>query len=63
MELQNTIIENQKYVISELMKLYCTDPDFGLNERLQAVIRQNNQLISILETPGRREVIGCGKAV
>jgi len=51
MELQNTIIENQKYVISELMKLYCTDLDFGLNERLQAVIRQNNQLMSILETP------------
>ncbi len=51
MELQNTIIENQKYVISELMKLYCTDPVFGLNGRLQAVIRQNNELMSILEKP------------
>lgn len=58
MELQNTIIENQKYVISELMKWYCTEPDFRLDEQLQAVIRQNNQLISILETPGRREVRG-----
>lgn len=51
MELQNTLIENQRYVISELMKRYCLEPAFEIDERLQAVIRQNNELMSILEKP------------
>ena len=51
MELQNTLIENQRYVISELMKRYCLEPPFEIDERLQAVIRQNNELMSILEKP------------
>lgn len=51
MELQNTLIENQRYVISELMKQYCLEPTFEIDERLQAVIRQNNELMSILEKP------------
>lgn len=51
MELQNTLIENQRYVISELMKRYCLEPIFEIDERLQAVIRQNNELMSILEKP------------
>lgn len=51
MELQNTLIENQRYVISELMKRYCLEPTFEIDERLQAVIRQNNELMSILEKP------------
>lgn len=59
MELQNTIIENQRYIIQEIMKLYCMEPSFKIDEGLQAAIRQNNQLMSILNTPGRREVIGC----
>ena len=59
MELQNTIIENQRYIIQEIMKLYCMEPSFEIGDGLQAAIRQNNQLMSILNTPGRREVIGC----
>jgi len=51
LELQNTIIENQQYVIAELMKLYCIEPTFKLDEKLQEVIRQNNQLIKVLDTP------------
>ena len=57
MELQNTIIENQRYIIQEIMKLYCMDPSFEIDDGLQAAIRQNNQLMSILNTPGGREVI------
>lgn len=49
--MQNTIIENQRYVISELMRLYSMEPSFEIKEGLQAVIRQNNELMSILNTP------------
>lgn len=63
MELQNTIIENQKYIIQEIMKLYCIEPSFEIDDRLQAAIRQNNQLMSILNTPGRREVIECERFI
>lgn len=51
MELQNTIIENQRYVIQEIMRLYCMEPSFEISDGLQAVIRQNNQLMSMLNTP------------
>lgn len=52
MEIQNTVIENQRYVISELMKKYCLEPSFEIDERLQAVMQQNNQLMSIINSPG-----------
>ena len=51
MELQNTIIENQRYVISELMRMYCMEPEFEISDELQSAIRESNRLISILNTP------------
>lgn len=51
MELQNTIIENQRYIISELMGLYCMEPAFEIKEELQGVIRENNQLVCLLNAP------------
>ena len=55
LELQNTIIENQQYIIGELMKLYCREKEFCIDDELQSVIRENNRLLSILNTPsGRR---------
>lgn len=49
--LQNDIIEAQRHIIGELMKLYCTEPVFELPEELQESIREANQMYQELATP------------
>lgn len=51
LEFQNDIIEGQKYIIGELMKLYCTEPVFELPEELQSKIREVNGMYRELNTP------------
>lgn len=51
LEMQNTIIENQRYIISELMKSYCLNSAFDLDKELIRVIRENNQMVETLNTP------------
>lgn len=51
MEVQNTIIENQRYIISELMRRFCLNSAFDLDEELVRVIRKNNQMVEKLNTP------------
>lgn len=49
--LQNDIIEGQRYIIGELMKLYVTEPVFELPEELQKQIREVNEKYRELNTP------------
>ena len=51
LELQNDIIEAQRHIIGELMKLYCTEPVFELPEELQEKIREANSMYRELTTP------------
>lgn len=51
LELQNDIIEAQRHIIGELMKLYCTEPVFELPEELQEKIREANGMYRELTTP------------
>lgn len=51
LKLQNDIIEAQRNIIGELMKLYCTEPVFELPEELQEKIREANSLYRELTTP------------
>ena len=51
LELQNNIIEGQRHIIGELMKLYCTEPVFDLPEELQKNIRETNEMYRELTTP------------
>ena len=51
LELQNNIIEGQRHIIGELVKLYCTEPVFDLPEELQKNIRETNELYRELTTP------------
>ena len=51
MEVQNTIIENQRYIICELMRRFCLNSAFDLDEELVRVIRENNQMVEKLNTP------------
>lgn len=50
-ELQNDIIEGQKHIIGELMKLFSTEPEFTLPEELQDSIRKVNGMYKELSTP------------
>ncbi len=51
LELQNDIIEGQRDIIGELVKLYCTEPVFELPEELQGRIREVNRMYRELNTP------------
>ena len=51
LEVQNTIIENQRYIISELMRRFCLNYAFDLDEELVRMIRENNQMVEKLNTP------------
>lgn len=51
LELQNNIIEGQRDIIGELVKLYCTEPVFDLPEELQSRIRDVNEMYRELNTP------------
>lgn len=51
LEVQNTIIENQRYIISELMRRFCLNSAFDLDEELVRMIRENNQMVEKLNTP------------
>lgn len=51
LEVQNTIIENQRYIISELMRRFCLNSTFDLDEELVRMIRENNQMVEKLNTP------------
>lgn len=51
LELQNNIIEGQRDIIGELVKLYCTEPVFDLPEELQSRIREINEMYRELNTP------------
>ncbi len=51
LELQNNIIEGQRHIIGELVKLYCTEPVFDLPEELQKSIRETNEMYRELTTP------------
>ena len=51
LEVQNTIIENQRYIISELMRRFCLNSEFDLDEELVRMIRENNQMVEKLNTP------------
>ncbi|GFI46688.1 hypothetical protein IMSAGC019_02007 [Lachnospiraceae bacterium] len=51
LELQNNIIEGQRDIIGELVKLYCTEPVFDLPEELQSRIREVNEMYRELNTP------------
>lgn len=51
LEVQNTIIENQRYIISELMRRFCLNSAFDLDEELVRMIRENNQMVEKLKTP------------
>lgn len=51
LELQNNIIEGQRNIIGELVKLYCTEPIFELPEELQSRIREVNEMYRELNTP------------
>lgn len=51
LDLQNDIVEAQRHIIGELMRLYSTDPEFELPENLQKEIREVNQLYHDLNTP------------
>ena len=48
LELQNMIIENQRYVVSELLGKLSSRSDFELSEKLQGLIREINRSISTL---------------
>lgn len=51
LELQNDIIEAQRHIIGELMKLYCMEPVFEVPEELQEKIREANDMYRELTTP------------
>lgn len=51
LELQNSIIEWQKNIIGELMRLYSTEPDFRIPEELQQQIQEVNGMYRKLNTP------------
>ena len=51
LELQNNIIEGQRDIIGELVKLYCTEPVFDLPAELQSRIREVNEMYRELNTP------------
>lgn len=48
LELQNMIIENQRYILSHLIGKMSMRPDFELDEKLQALIRETNQSFDLL---------------
>lgn len=48
LELQNTIIENQRIIIAELMAKMSQRSDFELNDLLQRQIREVNKSIELL---------------
>ena len=50
-ELQNDIIEWQRHIIGELLKLFGTETEFSLSEELQGDIRKVNALYRELSTP------------
>lgn len=50
-ELQNDIIEGQKYIIGELMRLFGTEAEFTLPEELQKWIVTVNVMYRELSTP------------
>ncbi len=50
-ELQNDIIEGQKHIIGELVKLFATEPEFTLPEELQDSMREVNGMYRELSTP------------
>ena len=51
LELQNSIIEWQKNIIGELMRLYSTEPDFRIPEELQQQIQEVKGMHRKLNTP------------
>lgn len=50
-ELQNSIIEWQKHIIGELMRLYSTEPEFHIPEELQQQIQEVKEMYRRLNTP------------
>jgi len=50
-ELQNSIIEWQKHIIGELMRLYSTEPEFHIPEELQEQIQEVKEMYRRLNTP------------
>lgn len=50
-ELQNSIIEWQKHIIGELMRLYSTEPEFRIPEELQQQIFEVKEMYRKLNTP------------
>lgn len=50
-ELQNTIIEFQRDIISILMALYIRAPNFYIPDELQSIISRNNALLETLNSP------------
>lgn len=50
-ELQNSIIEWQKHIIGELMRLYSTESEFHIPEELQEQIQEVKEMYRRLNTP------------
>lgn len=48
LELQNMIIENQRYILSRLIGQMSMHPDFELDEKLQTLIRETNRSFELL---------------
>lgn len=51
LELQNSIIEWQRNIIGELMRLYSTEPEFHIPEELQQQIQEVKGMYRKLNTP------------
>lgn len=48
LELQNMIIENQRYILSHLIGQMSMRSDFELDEKLQDLIRETNSSFELL---------------
>jgi len=48
LELQNTIIENQRYIMSRLIGQLSMQSDFKLDDKLQELIRETNSSFELL---------------
>lgn len=48
LELQNTIIENQRYILSRLIGQLSMQSDFKLDYKLQELIRETNSSFELL---------------